>query len=94
MGRLSEWKRGGKKKNIMLFVVHGENSALLFTVYFGGVRMYLTSTSAARIVWLIALVEIPSEHRTGRCWQTGRTREQTDLLFTTGQRSLTGPDSS
>ena len=53
---------------------------------------YLTAT--AGIVWLIALVEISSGYCTGQCWQTGKTREQTELLFTTGQRSLTGLDSS
>ena len=61
---------------------------------FGGVCTQLTLTAAAGIVWLIAIVEIPSGYRTGRCWQTARTREQTELLFTTGQRSLTGPDNS
>ena len=55
----------------------------------GGVRTLLTLTAAAGTVWLIALVGIPSACRTGRCWQTARTREQTELLFTTGQRSLT-----
>ena len=34
---------------------------------------------ATGIEWLIALVKIPSGYRTGRCWQTGRTREQTEL---------------
>ena len=63
--------------------------------FFGGVRTYLTLTAAAGIVWLIALAEIPGGYGTGRCWKTaGRTREQTELLFTTGQRSLTGPDNS
>ena len=54
----------------------------------------LPLTAAAGIVGSVALVGIPRGYRTGRCWQTGRTREQTELLFTTGQRSLTGPDNS
>ena len=38
-------------------------------------------TAAAGIVWLIALVEIPSGCRSGRCWQTGTTREQTAVVY-------------
>ena len=35
-------------------------------------------TAAAGIVWLFALVGIPSGYRRGRCWQAGRTRTRTD----------------
>ena len=41
---------------------------------------YLDSSSQ-HIVWLVALVEILSGYRTRRCRQTGRTREQTELLL-------------
>ena len=78
---------------ICCVLFQGELGVMVNSV-FGGGRTYLTLTAAAGIVWLIALVEKPSRYRTGRCWQTGRTREQTELLFTTGQRSLTGPDNS
>lgn len=38
-----------------------------------------------------ALMGIPSGHRTKRCTQTDRTREQTALLLAAGKRSVIGP---
>ena len=54
--------------------------------------LFPASGAAAGMGWFIALVRIPSVYRTGRRWPTGKTPEQTELLFTTGQRSLAGPD--
>ena len=38
----------------------------------------------------MASVTIPSGYRTGRCWQTGRTREQTVVLLLAAGRQLPG----
>ena len=40
--------------------------------------------------WWIVLAAIPSGHSTERCWQTGRTREQTVVLLLVAGRQLRG----
>ena len=61
----------------------------------------LALIASARQFWWIVLEAIPSEYSTGlaaipsecstgRCWQTGRTREQTVVLFLVAGRQLLG----
>ena len=40
--------------------------------------------------WWIVLAAIPSGYSTGRCWQTGKTREQTVVLLLVAGGQLRG----
>ena len=58
----------------MLFVV------LEIIRRYGSYSLAEYEAAAAGIVWLVAFVGIPSRYRTGRYWQTARTRSQTEHI--------------
>ena len=60
---------------------------MVHTLWLGTYQLHVLivalTTTAAGTVWLVALVGGPSRYRTERCWQTGRTHEQTGTVACT-----------
>ena len=71
-----------------MWLLFREGSSEAF--WFRNVVEELALIASAWQFWLIALAAIPRGYSTGRCWQTGRTRNQTVVLLLGAGRHLLG----
>ena len=81
----------------MLFLAHRENSALCLIVFFTYVSYFDSSSCHCFVDRACGDTKWIPHGTVLADWYhlvTEHTRKQTELSFTTGQRSLTGPDNS